>query len=214
MNINDDGLTKYGQQSKGLRFLLFDGINCGAEILKQVNINACADPQSLNSNGFSQDCFQTIQKVLAKSIFKAERLFQATINYNKNCMSIAGIFDKDLKETAAVAMIAEFDNATGPAQIQVINEATQKFIESKNEELHTKITRLKNLLKKANNGASKASTASTKKRATKTLTFKTSKESQKAQKDRKLSKTKKNGKKVTKGKSKKQGKGKGKGAAT
>lgn len=182
MNVNDDGSTEYSQQSKGLRLLLFDGINCGAEILKQVNINSCADAQSFNSNGFAQDCSKAIQKIFTKSIFKAKRLFQATIDYNRNCMSIAGIFDDNLNDDAAIVMIAEFDNAIGPAQTQVINEATQKFIESKNEELHTKITKLENLLKKANSGATKASAASPKKIASKTVTFKMPKESQKGPK--------------------------------
>ena len=70
-----------------------------------------------------------------------------------------------MKETAATAMLEEFDTATGPAQQQVVNEATQKFIETKNNELATKIERLEGIIKNGQRGANKASAASKKKKA-------------------------------------------------
>ena len=165
MNVNDDGTPNFGQQSKGLRFLLFDGINCGAELLKLVTVNLPTDAQSFNANGYAQECSKKIQEIVTKSIFKANDIFNATIKNAKHRQSISGVFDEDMKEKAATEMIQEFDDATGPAQTQVINEATQKLIEAKNNELATKIERLEGLLKNDHRGASKASAATKKKTA-------------------------------------------------
>ena len=181
MNMNDDGTPNFGQQSKGLRFLLFDGINCGSELLNLVNIDLPADAQSFNANDFAQECSKKIQEIVTKSIFKANDIFNATIKNAKHRQSIAGVFDEDLKETAATAMIQEFDMATGPAQTQVINEATQKFIENKNNELATKIERLEGIIKNGQRGANKASAASKKKKAS-SKADSTKKESKKSKK--------------------------------
>ena len=92
---------------------------------------------------------------MTKSIFKANDIFNATIRHTKHHQSISGVFDKEMKEKAAMDMIQEFDNATGPSQTQVINEATQKLIEAKNNELTTKIERLEGLLKMNKAGQAK-----------------------------------------------------------
>ena len=199
MNVNDDGTPNFGQQSKGLRFLLFDGINCGAELLKLVTVDLPIDAQSFNANGFAQDCSKKIQEIVTKSIFKANDIFNATIKHAKHRQSISGVFDEEMKERAATAMIQEFDDATGPAQTQVINEATQKLIEAKNNELATKIQRLEGILKNDQRGASKASAASKKKKASgkgksKATTKKETKKSNKKPKK----KAKKQGKKKDK----------------
>ena len=165
MTMNDDGTPNFGQQSKGLRFLLFDGINCGSELMNLVDIDLPADAQSFNANDFAQDCSKKIQEIVTKSIFKAHDIFNATIKNAKHRQSIAGVFDENMKEKAATEMLQEFDTATGPAQTQVINEATQKFIETKNSELATKIERLEGILKNGKRGANTASAASKKKKA-------------------------------------------------
>ena len=85
---------------------------------------------------------------MTKSICKGNNIFNATIRHAKHRQSISGIFDKEMKEKAATDMIQEFDDDTGPAQTQVINKATQKLIEAKNNKLATKIERLEGLLKK------------------------------------------------------------------
>ena len=63
MNVNNDGTPNFGQQSNGLRFLLFDGINCGAKLLNLVTVDLPTDAQSFNTNGFAQECSKKFKKL-------------------------------------------------------------------------------------------------------------------------------------------------------
>ena len=140
-SIDDNGITSTVEHVRKLMFQLLSNCNAGTELVKRINCtDLAADAQSFKHNHYAIQCSNYIKKILRSSIFAAHTAFQRALSDANKLLTIEGIYEEDLTQTAATAMEEEFDYAAGTAQSQVVNEATKTLIKEATKKLHNEIS--------------------------------------------------------------------------
>ena len=184
---NNDGVVTKKPHQRQLMYTLFPDINAGGELLKRLNLHLPADAAKFNENKRAHTASKYIKRILRSSIFTAHAAFQANLKAADKKLALAAIFDEKMKEQAATSMEMEFDQAVGPAQTEVVNQATKDMIATENEKLRQELNNIKRVLKNDHRGAPPAGAAS-----------KTKKDTGKASKKTSQQRSKKRTKKATK----------------
>ena len=148
-------------------------------MVQRVSTNIAADAQSFNRNPRAQTCSTHIKEILIKTVYAAHIAFYDALAATSKKLAIEAIFEESQRRQAAIDMEEEFERVTGPAQNNVVNQATKKLITEKTTLLQQEISSLKMLLKNGSSGADTG--AASKKKSTATKKKKQGSKAKKAQ---------------------------------
>ena len=213
-SIDENGALTTMQHERKLLYQIFSNCHAETELVQNISTNIAADAQSFLRNSHAKDCSLHIQKILSSTVYAAKAFYDALAATTKK-LAIEAIFEESQRSQAAIAVEEEFKRATGPAQNNIVNQATKKLISEKTSLHQEEISSLKKLLKNSSSGtengaASKKKSATKKKLKKQGSKAKTAKA--KAEKAAQLAeKARKEAKKALKALKGKKGKGKAKG---
>ena len=109
-------------------YTLFPDINASRELLKRLTLNLPADAAKFNENKRAHTASKYIKWILWSSIFTAHAAFQDNLKAADKKLELTAIFDEEMREQAATSMDMEFKNEVGPAQNEIVSQATKDII--------------------------------------------------------------------------------------